>query len=638
MKKFYVLTCCFLVANFAFAQLNGSYVIGGPPSDYTTIKNAVTDLTTVGISGPVVFNIKDGTYTEQNINITAIAGTSAANTVTFQSESLNAENVTVKGNKIFVVRDGAQYITFKHLKLDTYTNSNLFRRAFDVLGPTTSHITISHCKFVGGSSSLTSETFNGNETNRFTHTFMLISNPSHLTISNNDFGTIGAVIFKQGLTNQGFANTVTIANNIFSGTMITPLHLKRVNDLTFHNNTFTGNVKYRTLHTTILSGTTTISSNKMYVTNSEYPGPSGYTTYINNSSVEAGNLIFINNFLAQMASLATSDFDNMTIANNSFASNSSHCLGVFGDTKLVSVNLQNNIFHTDSESPNLLVGQNLDLNKLTANHNAFSKEKDAIVYLENSYTWEYFDLQDWKSFSGKEANSKVVRDVYTSTSDFHTPNAFLLDGAGVPIAEVTHDIDGENRNPSTPDIGADEFTQDPNTYMDLELVEIVSPTTAPCDTSDVVLALKNNSATTITNFEIECAINGNRGNIASYNINIPSTETVLVNVTNCSIMGNTNYAKIEFFLSNPNGQLDNNYSNDHKSILNIFQLEEFPIFTENSECETDTNLIVPFMHGTTLLWSTGETTNVITVDQLGTYTVTATGPQGCQVTNSITLD
>lgn len=638
MKKIYVLTFCLLVAHFGYAQLNGSYVIGNAPSDYATITSAVADLNTVGISGPVVFNIKDGTYTEQNININAIAGTSAANTVTIQSESLNAENVTVNGNKIFVLSNGAQYVTFKHLKLNTTTNSDLFRRAFDVFGPTTSHITISHCKFLGGSSYLTAEFFNDNESNRYKHSFMLISNTSYLTISHNDFGTIGAVIFKKGSVNEGFAENITIANNTFSGTMITPLHMKRVNNLNFQNNNYTGIVKYRTLHTTILSGTTTISGNKMYTTNSEYPGPSGYTTYINNSSIEAGNLIFKNNFLSQMASLATSDFDNIIIANNSFASNSSHCLGIFGYTKLESINLQNNIFHTDLESPNLLVGQNLDLNKLTANHNAFSKEKDAIVYLENSYTWEYFNLQDWINFSGKEINSKVVRDVYTSSLDFHTPNAFLLDGAGIPFPEVTLDIDGETRNLTSPDIGADEFTMDYNTYLDLELVEIVSPTTAPCDNSEVVLALKNNSNTTVTSFEIECAINGNRGNTASYSINIPSNETVLVNVVNCEIISNTNYDKIEFFVSNPNGQLDNNYSNDHKSLLNVFQLEEFPIITENSDCETATNLIVPFMQDTTLLWSTGETTNLITVDQLGTYTVTVTGPQGCQVTNSITLD
>jgi hypothetical protein len=635
MKKFYIINLFLLAVQIASGQLNGNYVIGNPPSDYATISNAVSDLNTLGISGPVVFNIKDGSYTEQNININAISGTSSANTVTFQSESLNAENVTIKGNKIFALKNGAQYVTFQYLKFNTYTNSDLYRRAFEVSGLPTSHITISHCKFLGGSSFLTAAIF---DSNRAKYSFILISNTSHLTISHNDFGTNGAIIYKMGNVNEGFAENISIANNTFTGTLITPVHMQRVHNLTFQNNNYMGIVKYRTLHTSILSGTTIISGNKMYTANIEYPGPSGYTTYINNSSVEAGNLIFKNNFLSQMASLATSDFDTMLIVNNSFASQSSHCLGIYGNSKLQSITLQNNIFYTDFESANVLVGQNLDLTKLTADRNAFSKEKDAIVYEINNYTWEYFDLQNWKNFSGKEMNSLVVSNVYVSPLDFHTPNAYMLDGAGISIPEVTLDIDGENRNATEPDIGADEFNMDYNTYLDLELAEIVSPTTTPCDNSQVVLALKNNSNSPITSFEIESSINGNRGNSALYTITILPNETVLVPVENCDIIANTNYNKIEFFVSNPNGHLDNNYSNDHKAILNIFQLKEFPIITENSDCENATNLIVPFMEGTTLLWSTGETTNLITVDQLGTYTVTVTGPQGCQVSNSITLD
>lgn len=44
---------------------------------------------TVGVSGPVVFNVLAGTYIEQ-VNIPAIAGASATNTITFNGGTGNA--------------------------------------------------------------------------------------------------------------------------------------------------------------------------------------------------------------------------------------------------------------------------------------------------------------------------------------------------------------------------------------------------------------------------------------------------------------------------------------------------------------------------------------------------------------------
>ncbi|MBK7407288.1 MAG: hypothetical protein IPJ40_03870 [Saprospirales bacterium] len=71
---------------FTQAQLNGTYTIGGANPDYATIAAAVSALNQSGVNGPVVFNIRDGSYVEQ-ATMNAIPGSSTANTVTFQSES-----------------------------------------------------------------------------------------------------------------------------------------------------------------------------------------------------------------------------------------------------------------------------------------------------------------------------------------------------------------------------------------------------------------------------------------------------------------------------------------------------------------------------------------------------------------------
>lgn len=80
--------------SLGFSQLNGDYTIGNSGADYSTIQSAVTELTTLGVSGPVTFNINDGIYDEQ-VNIDSIAGSSRTNTVTFTSTSGNKDLVEI---------------------------------------------------------------------------------------------------------------------------------------------------------------------------------------------------------------------------------------------------------------------------------------------------------------------------------------------------------------------------------------------------------------------------------------------------------------------------------------------------------------------------------------------------------------
>ncbi len=77
-----------LLASTAFAQLNGTYTIdsslapGG--GNYVTFAAAVTDVTTLGVSGPVQFIVYNGTGPYVGFAIAgAITGSSTANTVTF---------------------------------------------------------------------------------------------------------------------------------------------------------------------------------------------------------------------------------------------------------------------------------------------------------------------------------------------------------------------------------------------------------------------------------------------------------------------------------------------------------------------------------------------------------------------------
>ncbi len=68
------------------AQLSGSYLIdpSATPPNFNSLQAAATAAMTAGISGPVVFSIFPGTYTE-SVAIGPIPGASATTTVTFQA-------------------------------------------------------------------------------------------------------------------------------------------------------------------------------------------------------------------------------------------------------------------------------------------------------------------------------------------------------------------------------------------------------------------------------------------------------------------------------------------------------------------------------------------------------------------------
>lgn len=77
-----VIVLALITATPVFSQLSGSYTIGGSSPTYATFAAAVAALS-AGVNGPVVFNVRSGTYPEQ-ISIPSITGVSATNTVTFQ--------------------------------------------------------------------------------------------------------------------------------------------------------------------------------------------------------------------------------------------------------------------------------------------------------------------------------------------------------------------------------------------------------------------------------------------------------------------------------------------------------------------------------------------------------------------------
>ncbi len=100
--------------------LSGQFTIGkGENADFSSIADAANALKCGGVTGPVKFLLEDGTYNERMV-LSSIAGSSAFNTVTFESKSGNNADVIISyaSADATVVLNGTSFVNFENLTID----------------------------------------------------------------------------------------------------------------------------------------------------------------------------------------------------------------------------------------------------------------------------------------------------------------------------------------------------------------------------------------------------------------------------------------------------------------------------------------------------------------------------------------
>jgi hypothetical protein len=122
LKSLVFLSIFTFITQISYSQgMSGSYTIGGTNPDFNTFKQAYDTLYSKGVSGAVVFNVRQGTYNQQ-ILMNHVSGMSSTNTVTFQSDNGDSSQViltyTPSSSANYVVwLNGADYFTFKQITI-----------------------------------------------------------------------------------------------------------------------------------------------------------------------------------------------------------------------------------------------------------------------------------------------------------------------------------------------------------------------------------------------------------------------------------------------------------------------------------------------------------------------------------------
>ena len=432
--------------------LSGTYSIGIAGA-YTNFTDAVAALSTYGVCGPVVFDVDDGTYTEQ-IAIPEIMGASATNTITFQS--LNADPALVimdysaiGGADNFTVQmTGADHVTFKEITLRA--SGTIYGNVINITNES-SYNTFDGNVIIGDSN------VNTTSANMALVTCFSGTLDSMNVFTNNELAFGSYSMYYSGVNTTVRTNGVTISNNNMHDFYYRGIHSIYIDNTVISNNIIepsafsTGSV-YR-IYMYYNNGDVQIANNEIRGMNY------GYGWYLSNCTGSAATPSQIyNNFVhvGDTANTSTSyggyftNVSNHNIANNSFNITSN---GTTSRGLCISGGTGNDIYNNNivNDGPGygmyLLGGMNV------VDHNNIYAPNGRVGYFGS----DQITLVDWQTATGFDMNSVSGDPMYTSYDDLHSCNDSLLDGNGMIDANITMDIDGQLRDAAAFDIGADEF-------------------------------------------------------------------------------------------------------------------------------------------------------------------------------------
>ena len=435
--------------------LSGIYTVGGATPDYVDLTTAVTDLSTFGTCASVIFDIRDGIYTEQ-IELMDLPSLAANNTVTFRSENGDASLVTLTqagsgtADNFVINMNGGDYYIIENMTLEN--TGTTYSRVLN-FGAGCDSNRFEGCNMLAvnaGSTSTNAAMIYSNNTN---------DNGNHFINNTIQGGSYGMYWYGGGTTSA--EEGTVIEGNHFKDNYYYGMRLYYQDGIIVKDNTIDGVAAYNfryAIYGSYLNKGPQIIGNNIHGT-----GTSGFVYgiyWFNGGGTPAITGLVENNMVSVGYPGSTSSCYGLYMSNIGY-------MDVNHNTLLVSAggtasrayypasgggnNVKNNIFANYTGGYAIYLGNAFAVAQ--CDHNVLYSPAGNIGY----YNGNQQTMADWQNASAFDANSIDNNPMFFSSEDLHVCND-TIGNQGTPIASITMDIDGQMRSATTPDMGADEFS------------------------------------------------------------------------------------------------------------------------------------------------------------------------------------
>lgn len=560
--------------------MSGIYTIKGTNPDYPTIGAAIEDLKQFGICGPVVFNLRPGSYTEVN-EIPWINGSSAINTITFQSENLDSTSVviqtpTVGNEEETFLLSGTGHIRFRHLTL-----LNLNSSADYVLEITDggNDIVISNCVVV---QSVPTQSSNFKAVVSFDDSF------SPFTSCRIENCLIRGGYNSIEITGNGDSANAVINTRCVAAKRAGIRHTRQTN-LTIAHNYISS--RFQLDFTGILSiqenGGGNVENNRIVIEND------GIGISVQGGNSLGSGLDITNNEICVEADFRQScgilmsttlvtgriNHNSINVYSVSTPLDPTFLTGMFflGASGSSTVEVKNNnVSMPDGGYAKYIVGN--DLTPYNFDYNNLYTSDSNLIY----YSGNFKSLAGWQAQSGMDSNSLSLKPQFVSDTNLHITNQVQLDNKGtfLPYAPTT-DVDLQSRSLQTPDIGMDEFE---TALLDGWLVAMKEQAPNLCPgSSPIEVIFRNNGLDTIYQTEIQWTVDGVSQAPLLWNDTLPSGQDTTIFLGNMTVAPNQNVS-LDFWLSQVNTVTDSLPSNDSLSDASKIPVSDLTLTRKNPTC------------------------------------------------------